>query len=100
MIKLSAIATNIKIAQSDAFSTTWVGRLKPEYQVCTATAGMSLVDGEPYQGPSYLRFQLIDGQVKVILDMTGIRDANDFTTSILYQSVRDGNPRWTWGGTD
>jgi hypothetical protein len=99
-INLSEIATNITNSQSDAFSTTWVGTLKPEYQNCRASGGMSSLDEEVYQGHSYLRVQLVDGQVKVILDMTGMRDANGFTTVITYKGMRDGNPRWTWGGTD
>lgn len=100
MINLSEIATNITNSQSDAFSTTWVGTLKPEYQNCQASGGMSSLDEEVYRGHSYLRVQLVDGQVKVILDMTGMRDANGFTTVITYKGMREGNPRWTWGGTD
>ena len=61
---------------------------------------MSSIDEEVYRGHSYLQVQLVDGQVKVILDMTGMRDANGFTTVITYKGLRDGNPRWTWGGTD
>ncbi|NER81309.1 MAG: hypothetical protein F6K42_17430 [Leptolyngbya sp. SIO1D8] len=100
MIQLSEIATDISISQVDDFSVTWIGTLKPEYFDCQATAGIISFDGEAYQGHSYIRAQFADGQVKVILDMTGVRDANDFTTEIIYQGMRDGNPRWTWGGTD
>jgi hypothetical protein len=100
MINLSDIATDITISQSDVFSTIWVGKLKPEYQNCQASGGMISINEEAYQGHSYLRVQMIDGQVKVILDMTGMRDANGSTTVIIYRGMRDGNPRWTWGGTD
>ncbi|MGB7084670.1 MAG: hypothetical protein WBD47_03890 [Phormidesmis sp.] len=100
MMQLSAIATNISVSQVDNFSVTWTGTLRPAYANCQASAGITLLDEEDYQGHSYIRAQLIDGQVKAILDMTGIPDANGFTTVIIYQGMRDGNPRWTWGGTD
>lgn len=100
MIKLRDIATNIQVSQSDRFSATWVGTLKPEYQNCQASGGMLSIDNEAYLGHSYIRVQLADGQVKAILDMTGMRDPNGFTTVITFNGLRDGNPRWTWGGTD
>lgn len=100
MIRLSDIATDIIVSQSDVFSTTWMGKLKPEYQNCQASGGLNSIDGVAYQGHSYLRVQMIDGQVKAILDMTGMRDANGYTTVITNRGMRDGNPRWTWGGTD
>ncbi|WP_228053702.1 hypothetical protein [Nodosilinea sp. LEGE 07298] len=100
MIKLRDIATNIQVSQSDRFSTTWVGTLRPEYRNCQASGGMLSIDDETFEGHSYIRVQLADGQVKAILDMTGMRDANGFTTVITFKGLRDGNPRWTWGGTD
>ena len=100
MIQLSAIATNISATQRDDFSATWVGTLKPEFRNCEASAGISTVDGEDFSGHSYLRVQLIEGQAKVVLDMTGLPDANNFTSTLLEQTMRDGNPRWAWGGTD
>lgn len=100
MIKLKEIATNIRLVQSDPFSTTWIGTLKPTYQSCQASAIINNVDGESYQNHSYLQVQLIDGQARVTLDMTGIRDANGLTSTITFRGLRDGNPRWTWGGTD
>ncbi|HEY9736817.1 MAG TPA: hypothetical protein V6D06_11060 [Trichocoleus sp.] len=100
MIKLREIATGIRVLQSDLFSTTWVGTLKPEYRNCQASAIISTEDGEAWQRHSYLRVQLANGQARATLDMTGIRDANGFTTSILFGGMRDGNPRWTWGGSD
>ncbi|MGB3570857.1 MAG: hypothetical protein WA783_02665 [Phormidesmis sp.] len=100
MIQLSAIASNVSATQLNDFSATWTGTLNPEYRNCKATAGMSSVDGEVYSGHSYLRVQLIDGQARFILDMTGMRDANDFTATLIEQTMRDGNPRWSWGGTD
>ena len=100
MVHLSAIATDITLSQVDDFSTVWTGTLKPEYATCKGTAGIAILDGQPYEGNSYIRVQMVGGQARVILDMTGMRDANGFTTQILERSIRDGNPRWAWGGTD
>jgi len=100
MIKLRDIATNIAVARSDPFSTTWVGTLKPEYRDCEGTAIIDNIDDEPYQGQSYIQVQLSDGQIEATLDMTGIPDANGFTSTLMFGGMRDGNPRWTWGGTD
>ncbi|MEM9484204.1 MAG: hypothetical protein AAGA83_10985 [Cyanobacteria bacterium P01_F01_bin.116] len=100
MIQLGEIATDIGVSQADDFSVVWVGTLKPEYVNCEATAGISTIDGESFQGHSYIRVQLSDGNAKVILDMTGVSDPNGFTSVILFQGMREGNPRWAWGGTD
>jgi len=32
--------------------------------------------------------------------MTGMYDANSLTPAILKKEVKDGNPLWTWAGTD
>ncbi len=100
MVQLQAIATNIAITQTSPFSVTWTGTLKPEFRNCEATAGITTLDSEPYSGHSYLRLQLWEGKARAILDMTGMRDANDYTTVILNKTLRNGDPRWTWGGTD
>ncbi|MGV0026578.1 hypothetical protein [Phormidesmis priestleyi] len=97
---LSAIVENFTIATTDDFSVTWVGKLKPQYSKCKATAGMAKVGGETYQGHSYLRLRFVGGKAYLILDMTGMNDANNLTTAILKKSVRNGNPIWSWGGTD
>jgi hypothetical protein len=99
-VKLQAIATQIAITQVDPFSVTWVGTLKPPYQNCKATAGMTVVDSEPFKDHSYLRLRFLNGKVYFILDMTGLGDLNDFTPVILKKDIFQGNPRWRWGGTD
>lgn len=100
MLKLLDIATNIQVAQSDVFHTTWVGTLKPEYEDCEGSAIINEIDQEPYDGHSYIQVQLAEGKVEATLDMTGIPDTNGFTSTLLFGGLRDGNPRWTWGGTD
>ncbi|WP_299414575.1 hypothetical protein [Acaryochloris sp. IP29b_bin.148] len=100
MVNLSEIATQITLAPEEPFSATWMGTLKPQYRNCEGTAGMFKIDGEENAGPSYIRLQLFQGKAKVILDMTGMQDANGFTTQIIKSGLRQGNPRWTWGGTD
>ncbi len=100
MIQLGDIATDIEMAGSDSFSITWLGSLKTLYRDCQATAIINRIDGEAYTGHSYLQLRLVDGQAAVVLDMTGIPDANGFTSTLLSGTMRDGNPRWIWGGTD
>ncbi|MCM1984210.1 hypothetical protein [Lyngbya confervoides] len=97
---LTAIATNIRFAESRPFSVTWTGTLKPAYRNCLGTARMTTVDGEAYQDHSYMRVWYEGGQVYFTLDMTGNRDPNNYTTSILFQTILNGNPRWRWGGSD
>jgi hypothetical protein len=100
MIQLSAIATDIELIASNSFSTSWVGTLKPQYGDCQGTAIINNLDGEAYAGHSYLQVQLAEGQATVVLNMTGIPDANGFTSTLLASEMRDGNPRWAWGGSD
>jgi hypothetical protein len=100
MIQLSEIATDIELTDTDIFSTTWVGTLKPQYRDCEGSAIISSLDGEAFSGQSYLQVQLANGQATVELDMTGIPDANGFTATLLSGELRDGNPRWAWGGSD
>lgn len=100
MVQLQAIATQIEIAQVDAYSVTWVGTLKAPFAACKATAGITAIDSTPYTEHSYLRLRFQNGKVYFILDMTGLRDANSYTPVILNRELRQGNPRWRWGGTD
>ncbi len=100
MIKLRDIATNIQVARSDGFSTTWIGTLKSAYQTCEGSAIIKAIDQVPYEGHSYLQVQLAEGMVEATLDMTGLPDANGFTSTLIFGGMRDGNPRWTWGGSD
>lgn len=99
-ISLTAIASNIYLARRDEFSVTWIGTLKPQYRTCKASAGITTVDGEKYEGHSYMQLQFINGKVYFTLDMTGQADANGYTTKILSTTFRSNNPRWNWGGTD
>jgi hypothetical protein len=100
MINLQAIATQISPTASDPFSGVWVGTLKPAFRTCRATAGMTLLENQAYDKHSYLRLRFIDGKVYAILDMTSLQDANQFTPVILFKGMKQGNPQWTWGGTD
>ena len=100
MIQLREIATDISVSQADDFSVIWTGTLKPEYANCEGTAGIVTIDSEDFQGHSYICVQLSDGEAKAILDMTGVSEANGVTSVIIFQGMHEGNPRWTWGGTD
>jgi hypothetical protein len=97
---LSQIADRFTVASSDEFSVTWVGTLKPAYRQCKATARNVKSGTEAYLGHSYLRLRFTGGKVYLILDMTGNSDASGFTTTILRKGVQQGNPTWSWGGTD
>jgi hypothetical protein len=94
--ELKEFAGPFSIVNKDAFSVTWEAKLNPQYRQCKATAGLS--DDNRYL--SYLRMRFLDGKVLLILDMTGLRDANRFTPTISSQDVKNGNPVWQWSGTD
>jgi putative transposase len=40
------------------------------------------------------------GFVHFILDLAGTSDPNDYPLIVLKNSIKNGNPSWTWGGTD
>ncbi|MEB3360915.1 MAG: hypothetical protein VKI42_02190 [Synechococcaceae cyanobacterium] len=97
---LEAIATGWRLAARDAFSATWVGSLRPALRRCTASAGMTRRDNAPQQGHSYLRLRFSDGQAQLILDMTGLRDPNNYTPVIQSAGIKQGQPVWSWAGSD
>jgi hypothetical protein len=93
-------ARPFKIEKSDKFSVTWVAKLQIKYHNCQATARITKINGERFEGHSYLRMQFINDSAYLILDMTGMNDANRLTPVIVKKDVKNGNPVWTWGGTD
>lgn len=97
---LGAIATGWRLTSRDAFSAIWTATLRPAWRRCIASAGISQRDSKPEQGPSYLRLRFSDGQAQLILDMTGLRDPNNFTPIIQSAAVRQGQPVWSWSGSD
>ncbi|BAZ49440.1 hypothetical protein NIES4103_20520 [Nostoc sp. NIES-4103] len=100
-VNLSAYASNISVLTSNNFSITWVGKLKPRYSKCLASAGMSKVDGQDYSGNiNYLRMHFVKGKVYFILDLAGGFDPNNYPLVVLKSSFKNGNPAWTWGGSD
>ncbi len=98
--KLDWLAGKFKVVASDEFSVTWSAKLQRKYQNCRATAGIAIAGDEAFKGHSYLRMRFSKGNVYLILDMTGMYDANRFTPVILKKEVKDGDPIWTWAGTD
>lgn len=94
------LAKAFKFEKSDKFSVIWVAKLQPKYETCEGSAAVTMVGDEPFDGHSYLRMQFVNKNVYLILDMTGMRDANNLTTVILKQGINNGNPTWSWGGTD
>jgi len=97
---LGWFARAFKIETSDQFSVTWVAKLQSKYQNCQASASITKINDEDFQDHSYLRMRLIDGNAYLILDMTGMRDANSLTPVIIKKDVKNGNPIWSWSGTD
>ena len=100
-VNLSAYASNILVLSSNEFSVTWVGKLKPRYAKCLASASMTKVDGEDYsENLNYLRMHFVKGKVYFILDLAGGSDPNDYSLVVVNKSLKNGNPTWSWGGTD
>jgi hypothetical protein len=98
---LGLIATNISITTSNVFSATWVGTLKPKFIKCLASAGMTTVDSQKYEGnTNYLRMHFVKGKVYLILDLAGDSDPNNYPLTVLKQGIKNGNATWTWGGSD
>ncbi|MEH2332457.1 hypothetical protein [Nostoc sp.] len=48
-------------------------------------------------GKSFLFFNI---SLFPILDLAGGSDANDYPLVVLKNRLKNGNPTWTWGGTD
>ena len=97
---LGWFAREFRIEKSDEFSVTWVAKLQVKYHNCKAGASITKFNGEPFEGHSYLRMRFVNDKVYLILDMTGLSDANGLMPVILNKGVKNGNPTWTWGGTD
>ena len=99
-VNLTDVATDIEFEGSTRLSVTWKGTLKPQYQNCIGSSKITSADGEYFERHSHLRLQYDKGQVFFTVDMTGKPDANDYTTSISEQNIVNGNPSWSWSGSD
>ena len=99
-VNLTAVATDIEFHESTRFSVTWKGKLKPQYKNCIGSSKITTADGEYFQYHSHLRLQYDRGQVFFTVDMTGKSDANEYTTIISEQNIVNGNPTWSWSGSD
>jgi len=98
---LGLIATSISILTSNEFSATWVGTIKPKFIKCLASAGMTTVDSQKYEGNvNYLRMHFVKGKVYLILDLAGASDPNNYPLTVLKTGIENGNATWTWGGSD
>lgn len=97
---LDWFARPFKIEKSDEFSVTWMAKLQIKYHNCQASAKITKINDKPFNGHSYLRMRFINDSAYLILDMTGMNDANKFTSVIINKNVKDGNPIWSWSGSD
>lgn len=95
-----AVATGWRLTGRDAFSATWEASLRPAFRRCLASAGIAGAASQPSRDHSYLRLRFREGRLQLILDMTGQRDPNGYTPAILRAAVSQGQPVWTWGGSD
>ena len=97
---LTPIATGWRLSGRERFSATWQARLLPAWRGCVASAGIVRFADQPFRDHSYLRLRFSDGMVQLILDMTGRRDPNGYTPAIFTAAVSQGQPVWSWGGSD
>ncbi len=97
---LSWVARAFKVESKDEFSVIWSAQLQPKYRNCRGSASMTQLNGESYMGLSYLRMRFVNGTAYLILDMTGNRDINGLTTVITKHGIKNGQPFWSWSGTD
>jgi hypothetical protein len=98
---LSLIATNISMTARNSFSATWVGTLKPKFAKCLASAGITTIDSQRYEGnTNYLRMHFVKSKVYLMLDLAGGYDPNNYPLIVLKKGTKNGNATWTWGGTD
>ncbi|MBD2525858.1 hypothetical protein [Nostoc sp. FACHB-133] len=42
----------------------------------------------------------VKGKVYFMLDLAGGSDPNNYPLIVLNNSFKNGNPAWTWGGSD
>lgn len=98
--KLSSFAEPFTISNTDPFSVTWVANLKPAFSKCIAAGSIVKSGSEEKNSDFHLRVRFTGGKVFLILDMTGLKDANNFFPVITKKGVTAGNPTWSWGGTD
>ncbi len=85
----NAITSNLTVSASDDFSVTWVGTLKPKYAKCLASAGSDR-----------FKAHFVKGKIYFTLDLAGEYDPNNYPLVVLKKGVNNGNPKWTWGGSD
>lgn len=97
---MDTVATGWRLTGRDAFSATWEATLLPAYRRCLASAGIVRFDDEPFREQSHLRLRFRDGRLQLILDMTGRRDPNGYTPAIQRAAVSQGQPVWSWSGSD
>jgi hypothetical protein len=97
---LGWLAREFKVTTKDDFSVIWSAKLQTKYRNCRGTATVTQIDGESFEGISHLRMRFVNGTVYLILDMTGKRDANGLTTVITKHGIKNGQPFWSWSGTD
>lgn len=93
----SSFAGPFQLIYADPFTVIWQARLKPLYAQCQGTAVPQPKMGDQ---DSHLRLKFLKGKVELVLDMSGVGDANGYTTGILYGKIKNGMPIWGYSGSD
>jgi hypothetical protein len=86
---LNSIASNVTVAKSYKSSVTWVGKLKPKYAKCS---------GSTDKGQFKTTFA--KGKIYFTLNVGNQLDPNKQALQVVKKSVNNGNPKWTWAGSD
>lgn len=86
---LNSIASNVTVAKSYKSSVTWVGKLKPKYAKCS---------GSTDKGEFKTSFS--KGKIYFTLNVGNQLDPNKQALQVIKKGVNNGNPTWTWAGSD
>jgi hypothetical protein len=86
---LNTIASNLTVAASYKSSVTWVGTLKPKYAKCSTSAS-----------EKEFKARFVKGKVYFTLNVGKQLDPNKQPLEVFEKGAKNGNPTWTWGGSD
>jgi hypothetical protein len=86
---LNSIVSNLTVGASNESKVTWVGKLKPKYVKCSGSASSEK-----------FKIRFVKGNAYFTLNLAGKRDPNNLSLVVGEKGVKNGNPTWTWGGSD
>lgn len=86
---LNSIASNVTVAKSYKSSVTWVGTLKPKYAKCSGSTNSNK-----------FKTRFAKGKIYLTLNVGDQLDPNKQALQVVKKGVNNGNPKWTWAGSD